>query len=594
MIPAESSSTPHPDRVVKAVLVMDVVESVRLIEANEEEAVQRWQRMVEQIKNEVLARHGGRLVKSLGDGLMLEFPHVQPAIAAAFAIQRASAVVNADLPASRQMLLRVGAHVGTLISDDHDVYGHGVNLAARLTTLAGPGEIVVSADVREQLTAVLDADIEDLGECYLKHVREPVRAYRVGPPGPRPVIETGMSMTADLRPAIAVIPFTARGNDPETLVLGEIVADEVISSLSRTDDMHVISRLSTTAFRDRAATLAEIGALLHANYILSGSYRVSGTQITLAAELAETKSGHIVWSDSLRAEIPGVLSGEDELVERIVLAIGAAIVTREIQRAQSQPLPTLESYTLLMGSIALMHRLSPKEFERAREMLQALIDRLPRQAIPRAWLAKWHVMRVWQGWSDDPQQDARRALDDTKRALDVDPRCSLALAIDGLVHTNLLKRLDVAADRYQQAIDANPNDSLAWLLKGTLHAFKGEGGLAVAGTTRALRLSPLDPVRYYYDSLAAAAALSADDYEGAIELARRSLRANRTHSSTLRALAVAQWQAGRAEEARATVAELMRLEPTLTVSNWIARSPTTGYETGRVWSTALRMAGVPE
>jgi len=204
------------------------------------------------------------------------------------------------------------------------------------------------------------------------------------------------------------------------------------------------------------------------------------------------------------------------------------------------------------------------------------------------------VMRVWQGWSDDPQQDARRALDDTKRALDVDPRCSLALAIDGLVHTNLLKRLDVAADRYQQAIDANPNDSLAWLLKGTLHAFKGEGGLAVAGTTRALRLSPLDPVRYYYDSLAAAAALSADDYEGAIELARRSLRANRTHSSTLRALAVAQWQAGRAEEARATVAELMRLEPTLTVSNWIARSPTTGYETGRVWSTALRMAGVPE
>lgn len=594
MTPAEFPSSPHVDRLVRAVLVMDIVESVRLIEANEEDAVQRWQRLVEQIKSDVLARLGGRLVKSLGDGLMLDFPSVQPAVGAAFAVQRANAAANADLPPQRQMLLRMGAHVGAVISDEHDLYGHGVNIASRLATLAGPGEIVVSAAVREQLTAVLDADIEDLGECYLKHVREPMRAYRVGPPGPRPVIEARAAMTQDLQPAIAVIPFAARGNDPDIHVLGEVVADETIASLSHSQDMHVISRLSTTAFRDRVASLAEIGTLLHANYVLSGSYRVAGTQINVTAELAETRSGYVVWSDSLRARIDRVLSGEDDLVPRMVAAASAAIVAREIQRAQSQALPTLESYTLLLGAIALMHRLSPRDFARAHEMLQALVERLPRQPIPRAWLAKWHVMRVWQGWSDDPHQDARRALDDTKRALEVDPRCSLALAIDGLVHTNLLKRLDIAQDRYDQAIEANPNDSLAWLFKGTLHAFKGEGTLAIESTSRALRLSPLDPIRYYYDSLAAAAALAVEDYEQAIELARCSLRANRTHASTLRALAVAQWQLGRAEEARATVAELMRIEPSLTVSNWLERSPTSGYETGRVWSNALRMAGVPE
>jgi tetratricopeptide (TPR) repeat protein len=213
-------------------------------------------------------------------------------------------------------------------------------------------------------------------------------------------------------------------------------------------------------------------------------------------------------------------------------------MARELVRAQSQPLPTLESYTLLMGAIALMHRLSLQDFDRAKQMLQTLTERAPRQAIPWAWMAKWHVLRVQQGWSDNPDLDAKLALDCTKRALDADAHCSLALAVDGFVHTNLLKQLDVALDRYERALRVNPNDSLALLLKGTLHAFKGEGKQALKDTKHALRLSPLDPLRYFYDSLAATAALSAGDYERALELARRSLRANRTHTSTLRAVVI--------------------------------------------------------
>jgi tetratricopeptide (TPR) repeat protein len=204
------------------------------------------------------------------------------------------------------------------------------------------------------------------------------------------------------------------------------------------------------------------------------------------------------------------------------------------------------------------------------------------------------VLRVWQGWSTDPKEDAQRALERTKRALDSDPQCSLAIVIDGLVHMNLFKRLDVAEQRFESALAVNPNDSLGWLLKGTLHAFRGEGALAMAGSQRALRLSPLDPIRYYYDALAATAALSAGRYEKAIDLAQRSLRANRTHISTLRAMAIAQWQLGQAEAAKKTVQQLMQLEPGLTVRRYLERSPSSAYETGRVWSEALREAGVPQ
>lgn len=588
-----AAASDNPEWVVRTVLFIDLVESVRLMESDESDAVRRWRQIVATVQRDILPAHTGRMVKSMGDGLMLEFPSVQPALRAAFAIQHACAAANAGIPPDRHMLLRMGAHVGQLIADEHDIYGRGVNLAARLTTLAGPGEVVVSADVRDQLIPVLDADIEDLGACYVKHVNEPVRAYRVGPPGPRPVIEPGSAAMPELRPTVAVIPFSARGGEPSHQVLGEVLADEIISALSRAAELNVISRLSTTVFRGRESSLREVGGYLNATYVLSGAYLVSGNQLNLSAELADAKAGNVVWAKTMKGQVTGIVSGKDGLIDRIVAAVSEAVTTREVQRAQSQPLPTLESYTLLMGAIALMHRLSLQDFDRAKQMLHTLTERAPRLATPWAWAARWHVLRVQQGWSDAPEIERQLALDCTRRALDADPRCSLALAIDGFVHTNLLKRLDVGLERYELALQVNPNDSLAWLLKGTLHAFKGEGRLAVEGTRRALRLSPLDPHRYFYDSLAATAALSAGQYERAIDLALRSMRANRTHTSTLRALAISQWELGRHDEARQTVRELLRLEPTLTISGYLERNPSSAYETGRVWSKALLQAGVP-
>jgi adenylate cyclase len=580
------------ERAVRTVLVVDVVDSVRLMEDNEDDTIARWRALAGQIERDILPLHNGRLVKSLGDGMLVDFPHVPPAITAAFAIQSAGAAANQGMESSRQMLLRIGMQVGELIADDHDVYGRGVNLAARLTTIAGPGEIVVSAGVRDHLTPVLDADIEDLGDCYLKNVRQPVRAYRLGPPGPRPIIDS--DSTAGLRPTIAVIAFRGRKVGLEHHVLGDILADELIGKLSRTPDLNVISRLSTMAFRDRNVGTAEVSAMLGAGYVLSGSYRIAGKNLTVVAELSEAKTGRVIWGDDLKADVEAIIHGNDPLVEQVVSRVSVAVIVRELERAQSQALPTLESYTLLMAAISLMHRLSGHDFVRARELLRTLVERAPRRAIPQAWLAKWHVLRVWQGWSDDEARDTQIALDCTKRALDADGHCSLALAIDGFVHANLLRQLDVALERYELALQVNPNDALAWLLKGTAQAFRGEGAVAMKDTQRALKLSPLDPHRYFYDSLAATAALSAFRYERAVELAQRSLRANRTHASTLRALVVARWELGQHDEARKMVGELMKVAPTFGVARFLERHPSSGYPIGKIWADALRQAGVPD
>jgi adenylate cyclase len=579
-------------------LVIDVVESVRLMEANEQDAVRRWQNLVALVVQDVLPQYAGRMVKSIGDGLMLEFSAPRPAVHAALRIQQLCQTSQDGVAPQQRVYLRAGIHNVQYVSDVHDIYGADINLTVRLTTLAGPGEIIVSAPVRDQLTPVLDGDIEDLGDCYLKHLVSPVRAYRVGSAGAAPIIEPGSSRPLDLRPTIAVIPFAARGAEPGHALIGEAVADELIAALSKTAELHVISRLSTTVFRDRASSpdgaLADIRQHLGATYVLSGSCTVIGSNMSLFVELAEADGGRIVWADNLKGSVAGLFNPDDDMLSRIVSAVSSAVMKHELGRAQNHALPTLEGYTLLLGAVAMMHRTDYHDFDKARLMLEHLIERSKRHPVPHAWLAKWHVLKLAQGWASNTSTEAEKALACTKRALDLDAQSSLALTIDGLVHSNLLKDMDTAAKRHEQALEANPNESLAWLFKAITHSFLGEGSPALESGLRSLKLSPLDPMKYYYDSLVATAALSAGEYEKAIELAKRSLRANKTHTSTYRALALAQVFSGKIPEAIRTVESLRILEPDLTVHSFIDRYPGSKSKHANDYAAALRVAGVPE
>ncbi|MGH8832395.1 MAG: adenylate/guanylate cyclase domain-containing protein, partial [Polaromonas sp.] len=337
------------NRSTKVLMVMDVVESVRLMEQDQDDFVRRWQQLVQQAEQQILPLHGGRIVKSLGDGLMLEFADAQGCVKTAFALQHFSDQANTPHPPERHLHLRMGAHLAEFVADKHDIYGADVNLTARIATLAGPRELVISAELRDHLTAGLDADIEDLGDCYLKHVKEPIRAYRVGQVGHAPVVISDRAAPPDFRPTIAVIPFEARSNEPEHFVIGEVVADGIIAQLSRSADLKVISRLSTTAFRGRGNAMAEVGNHLAARFVLSGSYIASGGKILITAELADTRNSQIIWAERVSGDTMDLLQTQSELLDRIASAASKALIDSEARQSLVQPLPRLDSCSLMLG-----------------------------------------------------------------------------------------------------------------------------------------------------------------------------------------------------------------------------------------------------
>lgn len=598
------------------VLLVDLVESVRLMREHEAFTVRRWAEFVGIVTTEILPRYRGILVKSLGDGLLARFETVPDAADAAAAMHRTLAEQNVGLPENQHFDLRAGINAAMTWSDGIDIYGTGVNLAARLATLAGPGETIASASAHEQLAAGLaslaepgetigsatardelthgvDASCEDLGECILKHFDKPVRAYRVGPPSPVSSLTRRRDYGTAMQPTLAVIPFSARNDSPALFDVGNLIADSVIWRLSKAADLKVISRLSTAVFRGRADDVGEVSAHLGATYVLSGAYVADAGKIMVTAELSEARNNQVVWTDRLNSEIGDLLKPESELAERIAQAVHLSVLDAEVEHILTQPLPTLESYSLLLGSIKLMHRSSKEEFLQTRKILDELINRHGRIAAPRAWLGNWYILQVTRGWSEDRNREAVEALSATHAALDRDPSDALALATEGFVYCHLLKDLETARKRCNEAVNANPSHALGWLYLGTVSAFMGEGKAAVEATRRAMELSPLDPQRYYFESLGATAELAAEQYENAERLARSSLLLHRMHSSTWRALTISLVAQDRMDEAREALAKLRQLEPQLTVERYLARIPNAALEIGRRWACSLAMAGLP-
>lgn len=578
---------------VKTVLVLDLVESVRLMEQDEAGTVQRWQAVLGMVRAQ-LGRHQGRMVKSLGDGALIEFEQPSAAVECALAVQAQMAGLAAAKAERHRLQLRIGIHTANVYTDQDDIYGAGVNLAARIAALGNPGEVIVSAAVRDHLADGLDGVIEDRGECYLKHVTAPVHAYCIGSADSVPVRQACSTAGGELRTAVAVVPFRARAAAPQAWVVGDVVADEIIMVLARSAHIQVISRLSTVVFRERDVKAAEIGTRLRARYVVSGSYLVDGTALLVWAELADANTGEVVWSDRCRGSVADLLDGDSQLVQSIVADIGRHLMQHQFRIAAGAPLPTLDGCTLLMGAVASLHRFSRGHFDRAEHMLTHLTERHPREPLPKVWLARWYDLRVVQGWAADSDADRTRALALCMRALDDAPESSLALATAGAVQVNLFKALDEGEALYQRAIKINPSESLAWLLLGAKYTFDGRGVAALQACGRAMDLSPLDPLSFFYESLYAGAALAAARYPEATERAGRSLRLNCGHASSYRILITALVMQGRLDEAREAAGSLMRLTPNFSVSRYRAMSPVTDADFLDVLTDSFRRAGVPQ
>lgn len=574
---------------------MDLVESVRLMAANEAFVVSAWHGFLQHAQDKVLPACSGRLVKSLGDGLLAEFDRSADAVKAAYAMHRYFDRTNERLPPEARLHLRAGIHATHLYIDTHDVFGHGVNLAARVTALAAPGETVITASVRDTVVDGIDGEVEDMGESYLKHWPEPVRTWRIWPANDTAPVARAAPQSPvheDLRPTIAVIPFQGRGAAPEHQVVGELLADGVIGQISRSHHLRVISRLSTAAFRDREIDLVDIQTRLDAGYVLSGSYVVMGDRIVVMAELTDARRSDVVWADRLTGEVMDLLQPESQLILQIVDAATQALLDNTVQRSLILPLPQLESNTLLLGGIALMHRSTARDLDRSRELLDAVTDRHRRVASPWAWLSKWHILQVVQGRCADPGVEFRRAIEAADRALDLEPNSSMALAIKGHAMCHLGGDLDASRRLLTDATQVNPNDPMAWLYSGFWSTMWGNPEDAVSESDKARALSPMDPQKFYLDMLAANSYLVANRHEEAIALCVSSLKRNRYHTSTLRVLLTAQVESNRIQDAQETYKQIRAIQPDLTLRSFLAYS---SQSTLRIrGAAALKAMGLPD
>ena len=507
----------------EAVVFVDLVESVRLHRQLGDAGIERWISLMGVIREDVLPVHKGRMVKSSGDGFLAVFPTVPEAVRACFEIQAALQGVNAGIDRTSRFMLRMGINWAEFTDGGFDIYGAGVDLTQRLCTIALPDEILLTVEACDAIAPGVDADIEDLGRKNLKHIDEMTRVFRIVPPGSHPV-PTQAANFDDLLPTLAVIPFEDRTGSPDTMFVGAMLAEDISRLVSRSAGLRVTSQRSAERFAGRVLDVAELRKHLKAQYVVTGWFMTHGDTLHYSVEITETRQGTVVWKDRFAGKLVDLLSPDGDLVEPVAGEISRYIMNAELERAKLMPLDNLENHSLLMASIGLMNRMTVRDFDQAHVILDHLREKSGRHPMPLAWLARWYVLRMQQGWGGNMDGDRREALDLSRRALDGDPESSLALATYGLVNVHLTQDLDTAMASYDDAIRFNPSDAQAWLFKGALHAFKAEGQEAKDHTLKALALSPLDPQLYFFQSLMASSFLAAEEYENALEMATASLR----------------------------------------------------------------------
>ncbi|HEX3413628.1 MAG TPA: BTAD domain-containing putative transcriptional regulator [Stellaceae bacterium] len=394
-------------------------------------------------------------------------------------------------------------------------------------------------------------------------------------------------------PSIAVLPFRNITGDPAHDFVAEGLVEDLIEALSRVPNFFVISRLSSLAFRNQDRHPREIGNVLGVRYVLSGSLRVLGDRLRLTIELTDTQLEAPLWFSRLDERFLDLFEVQDRLCEMIVQKVAPHLHAAEMKRIRVKRPDSLEAYDLFLRAQENMHNSSRPVFETSEALFEAALAKDPHYAAALAWRARWHVLRVGQGWSPDPAHDATQADHFARAAIECNSMEPMAFAVHGHVASYLYKDFDLAFRRFEAALRINANAAPAWMWSAAAQAWMGDGPRAIEEINKAMALSPYDPLMYAYSGNAGVAYLVDGQYERAIECALRSLRENRTYTSAYKQLAIALVLAGREDEARGTARRLLELEPGLTVASFRRRYPGSASSHAERFCDALARAGVP-
>ena len=594
-VPGDAPVPPSPPlrRGLLAVLIADVAGYARLMERAEEETHGRLTQINRRIVLATLAQHDGTLIKHTGDGFLATFRSAVSAAHCALAIQEQTAAANLGLPAHDAIWFRMGLNLADVIIEEHDVFGDGVNVAARLQKYAEPGGIVVSDPVAEAIVGRVPATVVSVGDFYPKNLSRPIRAFVMHSHRTQPV-RSIVAPESRERPSIAVLPFSFDGgSDSENAYFAAGVIEGIIHVLSGLDELLVISQVSTLAYAGQRPDARAVGRELGVRNVLSGSVRRSGNRLRILTELSETETGTVASSDRYDGELADLFEIQDRISAQAVGNIAPHIREWELQRARRKPADNLTAYDLLLRGNDLMLRLEESDFNRARGLLQQAIAEDPGYAPAWAYAAYWHILRIGQGWSSDIGSDHAAAVHCSEAALERDEGFALALAIRGHMKSFLDHDFTGASALLDRALASGPNLSLGWSFASATSGYLGDGPVAVLRAEHALRLSPRDPFLFRHESMLAQAHYINGNHEQAVEWAERAARSNARFSSNLRVLIAALVTLGQTERAAGHATALIAAEPGFRILPWAHRTPLRGALLDGVVAR-LREAGLPD
>jgi len=587
--PSDGDSGPRMDRRLAAIAFVDIVGYSILMASDETRTHQRWMAILDSIIRPQTERHRGKVVKSTGDGILAEFPSAFDAVEWALGVQRAVQAI--DAPPS--IALRIAVHVGDIITTEFDVFGDGVNLAARLQEHAPAGGVVLSEAVHDLVRGSLGVEARQLGALELKNFQKPVRAYALDPANQDIAVPAHPRPVGKL-PSIAVLPLHNIGGDPADDYFCDGCVEDITLSLAGLRELMVISRGSTLAYRGRQPDPREVGRVFGVRYVLSGSLRRSDRVVRVSVELCDASTGATLWGEKSEVAPGELFDVQDRIVGRIVAGIAPNVRAAELQAAMRKKPENFNAYDFTLRGLHIFNSLEKTTFMQARDYFQRAMEEDPEFAVPVAWAARWHSLYVGQGWSSDPEADSGTAAQLAAKAIELDGHNALALATYGHLKAFLLHDYDSALTYFDRALAACPNHSLAWMLSVSTLSYVGRTEQAIQHGHKALSLSPLDSSLFSYYSSLSLAYYAHGSYEEAVRWGKMSASENPLYTSNLRYLSAALAALDRLDEARGIAERLIRQEPGFRLSVYgLRRQPFRDRDLGAKYIEHLGKAGLP-
>jgi class 3 adenylate cyclase/tetratricopeptide (TPR) repeat protein len=572
------------ERRLAAVLIADLVGYSRLMSADEAGTLKALKDYETALIEPTVAKHRGRIVKRMGDGYLAEFGSVVDAVECALAWQ-----CHAPTEGDRQLRFRMGLHLGDIMAEGEDIYGEGVNIAARLEALSQPGCITLSDDAFRQVRDRVQAEFHDLGEHEVKNIPHPIRVWEWRCPTAIPRRLQNVKLPAVETPSIVIMPFRNLTGDPEKEYFADGLRMDIQNALVKVSGLFLIASGSAYAFRGAAGT--DAACTLGARYALQGTVRAAGEKVRVNAELAEAASGRIVWSEQFERTMDGSFDLQDEITGRVLAAINVKLVLGEQAKVWHKTLKDLRALEAFYKGVHAFFQMDRESMQRARQYFERVAEIQPEVSVGPTWVAMSHWFDIQRGWSDAPEKSkelARQWAEVAASMPDADGQAHSALSYFYLIE----RRFDEALAAGRQAVANRPSCAYANCFYGNVLHYCGEQDGAIHHLKLAMRVQPLHPP--FYIHMLALAYRAKGELESAVSAAKQVLELNPNDVAIRIVLTSAYAELGRHDLAKDTAAEIRRVDPSFSIAQFADAQPYRDTSVLAKLVSDLRSAGLPQ